>query len=231
MFIAPVEPDVASKAAEKTAAVPRSSIRRRVLERPSRARVVADARRRRLLGMMVDTEPEEYEVSEPASQPAAPAREGSYVPAGEPPSRAIRLSEGDRMRLRDQLSFERGDQREADTDGPLMMPPAPETRDFPSDNGLEDLRRQAELHRLRQARHRQDLRRMARRYPYSHGETTPQTLRGDVIGFSTSSLPPVPRTRDATLDAFLNTGEELGNIMHIATNDVGIDSVLKLFFG
>ncbi len=134
-----------------------------------------------MLGIILDNEIEEqteYEVVEPAGQGGAPPRDSNATSAMgfQPPSRAFRLSalaerEGERMRIRDQLSFERHHVSNSDMDGPLM-PPAPESRDF-----VEDQRRQlADLHRLRQARQRQELRRMARRRPVP----TPPYGDGDV---------------------------------------------------
>lgn len=107
-----------------------------------------------MLGLMPDTEPEEYEVSE-SQQDIPPNRTQLPSPASLQ-SRAMRMFEQERMRLRDPLSFER--QQPSNTeDGPLM-PPVPESRDYA---GIED--RQREIYRLRQVR--QDLRRMARRHP------------------------------------------------------------------
>ncbi|PVH84353.1 hypothetical protein DL98DRAFT_651587 [Cadophora sp. DSE1049] len=154
LFITPVEPEVASKAAEKIASGPRSSIRRQRTLRGPHARLTSEARRRRILGMMPEAEPEEFEVSE--GQQGSMADLPSLAPLH---SRAMRIveQERERARMRDALSFERQHPLNSDIDGPLM-PPVPESRDY---SFAEE--RQREIHRLRQVR--QDLRRMARRHP------------------------------------------------------------------
>ncbi|KAH7356630.1 hypothetical protein BKA65DRAFT_534440 [Rhexocercosporidium sp. MPI-PUGE-AT-0058] len=155
LFITPVEPAVASKAAEKIAAGPRSSIRRQRTLRGPHARLTAEVRRRRILGLMPEAEPEEFEVSE--------GQQGNMLAQVELPSpaalqmRAFRMVEQERMRMRDPLSFERQHPSNPDVDGPLM-PPVPESRDY---SVAEE--RHREIYRLRQVR--QDLRRMARRHP------------------------------------------------------------------
>ncbi len=117
-------------------------------------RLTAEARRRRMLGLMPENEPEEYEVSE--IQQEIPPNQAQLPSPASLQSRAMRMFEQERIRLRDPLSFER--QHPSNTeDGPLM-PPVPESRDYA---GIEE--RQREIYRLRQVR--QDLRRMARRHP------------------------------------------------------------------
>jgi hypothetical protein len=166
LFITPVEPEVAFKATEKVASGPRSAIRRQRTVRGPHARLSAETRRRRMLGIVSDARPEDFEVQilEPPS--GGPSNE-SEMPSGAPfQSRAIRMFEQERMRLRDTLSFERQHAPNSELDGPLM-PPVPESRDYA---GVEE--RQREIQRLRQVR--QDLRRMARRQP---APTPPYTDR------------------------------------------------------
>jgi hypothetical protein len=168
LFITPVEPEIASKATEKVASGPRSAIRRQRTVRGPHARLSAETRRRRMLGMVSDARPEDFEVQilEPPSGAGGPPNE-SEVPSGAPfQSRAMRIFEQERMRLRDTLSFERQHAPNSEMDGPLM-PPVPESRDYA---GIEE--RQREIQRLRQVR--QDIRRMARRQP---APTPPYTDR------------------------------------------------------
>ncbi|KAE8453023.1 hypothetical protein EG329_012210 [Mollisiaceae sp. DMI_Dod_QoI] len=152
IFITPVEPEVAAKSAEKAASGPRSSIRRQRTIRGPHARPSAEIRRRRMLGMIVDTEPEEYEISE--SRPGGVSAQNETRDAQ---ARSMGWFEQERMRLRDSLSFERQHPPGNEIDGPFM-PPVPESRDY---SGSEE--RQREILRLRAVR--QDLRRMARRRP------------------------------------------------------------------
>ncbi len=163
LFITPVEPEIASKAAEKVSSGPRSAIRRQRTVRGPHARLSAETRRRRMLGMVSDARPEDFEVHVLEPQSRGPSIE---LPSGPPfQSRAMRMFEQERMRLRDTLSFERQHAPNSEMDGPLM-PPVPESRDYA---GIEE--RQREIARLRQ---RQDLRRMARRHP---APTPPYTDR------------------------------------------------------
>jgi hypothetical protein len=170
LFITPVEPEVASKATEKVASGPRSSIRRQRTVRGPHARLSAETRRRRMLGMVSDARPEDFEVQilEPPSGAGGPPPPNESEMSSETPfqSRAMRMFEQERMRLRDTLSFERQHPASSEMDGPLM-PPVPESRDYA---GIEE--RQREIQRLRQVR--QDLRRMARRQP---APTPPYTDR------------------------------------------------------
>ncbi len=166
LFITPVEPEVAFKATEKVASGPRSAIRRQRTVRGPHARLSAETRRRRMLGIVSDARPEDFEVQilEPPS--GGPPNE-SEMPSGAPfQSRAMRMFEQERMRLRDTLSFERQHAPTSEIDGPLM-PPVPESRDY-----ARVEQRQREIERLRQVR--QDLRRMARRQP---APTPPYTDR------------------------------------------------------
>ncbi|TVY43327.1 hypothetical protein LSUB1_G001415 [Lachnellula subtilissima] len=130
LFVAPVEPQVASKAAEKPTAAPRSAIRRhRTLRGHITRPHVADTRRRRILSMVADTSPEEYEIWE--MQRASPPNDGESAS-----ERAHRLFQADQTRHRDTLSFEGQNPRatNAEVDGPLM-PPVPESRDY---SAIED---------------------------------------------------------------------------------------------
>jgi hypothetical protein len=166
LFITPVEPEVASKATEKVTSGPRSAIRRQRTVRGPHARLSAETRRRRMLGMVSDAHPEDFEVQVLEPQSGGPPNQ-SELPSGPPfQSRAMRMFEQERMRLRDTLSFERQHAPNSEMDGPLM-PPVPESRDYA---GIEE--RQREIQRLRQVR--QDLRRMARRHP---APTPPYTDR------------------------------------------------------
>ncbi|KAG4438420.1 hypothetical protein IFR05_006126 [Cadophora sp. M221] len=195
LFITPVEPEVASKAAEKIAAGPRSSIRRQRTLRGPHARLTAEARRRRILGLMPEAEPEEFEVSE--SQQGNMPNQVELRSSAALQMRALRMVEQERMRMHDSLSFERQHPSNPDVDGPLM-PPVPESRDY---SVAEE--RQREIYRLRQVR--QDLRRMARRHPAPTPPYTDSDLaflaRTDSPRLS-SSLTPVlspshqPTTRD-----------------------------------
>jgi hypothetical protein len=167
LFITPVEPEVAFQATEKVASGPRSAIRRQRTVRGPHARLSAETRRRRMLGIVSDARPEDFEVQilEPSS--GGPSHENEMRSGALFQSRgAMRMFEQDRMRLRDTLSFERQHAPHSEMDGPLM-PPVPESRDYA---GVEE--RQREIQRLRQVR--QDLRRMARRQP---APTPPYTDR------------------------------------------------------
>ncbi|KAK0107079.1 hypothetical protein ONS95_003788 [Cadophora gregata] len=184
LFITPVEPEVSSKAAEKIASGPRSSIRRQRTLRGPHARLTSEARRRRILGMMPEAEPEEFEVSE--GQQANISDLPSSVPV------ASRV-------WRDALSFERQHPPNSDIDGPLM-PPVPESRDY---SFAEE--RQREIHRLRQVR--QDLRRMARRHPAPTPPYTDSDLaflaRTDSPRLSSSMTPVLsPSRHTSTGDSF-----------------------------
>jgi hypothetical protein len=165
LFITPAEPEVASKAAEKVTSGPRSAIRRQRTVRGPHARLSAESRRRRMLGMVSDAPPEDFEVQVLGPHFGGPNQ--IELPSGAPfQSRAMRMFEQERMRLRDSLSFERQHAPNSEMDGPLM-PPVPESRDYA---GIEE--RHREITRLRQVR--QDLRRMARRHP---APTPPYTDR------------------------------------------------------
>ncbi|KUJ11996.1 uncharacterized protein LY89DRAFT_738622 [Mollisia scopiformis] len=148
LFITPVEPEVAAKP-EKATAGPRSSIRRQRTIRGPHSRPSAEIRRRRMLGMLADAEPEDFEPSENRQRVPTSDR------TGELDGRS--MFEQERMRLRDTLSFERQHRPSNEIDG-LFMPPVPESRDY---SGTEE--RQREILRLRAIR--QDLRRVARRRP------------------------------------------------------------------
>ena len=121
---------MASKAAEKPTAAPRSAIRRhRTLRGHITRPHIADTRRRRILSMVADTSPEEYEIWE--MQRASPPNDGESAS-----ERAHRLFQAGQTRHRDTLSFERQSPRatNAEVDGPLM-PPVPESRDY---SAIED---------------------------------------------------------------------------------------------
>jgi hypothetical protein len=125
---------------------------------------------------MADLErPEEYEVVEPATHGGAPPRDEDMTPAQLLASRYYR-SDYERMRLRDQLSFERQRIGTSDNDGP-SLPPAPESEDYHTrlETVRQIQRREREHFQLQEARRRQELRRMARRRtaptpPYVEGE-------------------------------------------------------------
>lgn len=166
---------MASKAAEKTAARPRSSIRR--LRTVGHPRMSPETRRRRIIGRMADFErAEEYEVVEPDTPGGAPPRDEDNIIVPQE-------TDYERLRLHDQLSFERQRTGAEDNDGP-SLPPAPESEDFNSSSRLEALRmihrsvaRDREAYQLQEARRRQELRRMARRRtaptpPYVEGDMT-----------------------------------------------------------
>ncbi|KAF4637344.1 hypothetical protein G7Y89_g740 [Cudoniella acicularis] len=154
LFIAPVEPEVASKVTEKSASVPRSAIRRHRTFRGYNARThAAETRRRRILSTAADTTAEEYEVWE--MQRTSPSNDGELSSVASHRERLHRIFEADRTRSRGPiLSFERRSPPDAEADGPLPMPPVPETRDYYAIG-----ERQSEFNRLRQ---RHELRRLAR---------------------------------------------------------------------
>ncbi|TVY13706.1 hypothetical protein LARI1_G007462 [Lachnellula arida] len=171
LFVAPVEPQVASKATEKPTAAPRSAIRRHRTLRGHIARPhVADTRRRRILSMVADTTPEEYEIWE--MQRASPPNDGESAS-----ERAHRLFQ---TRYRDTLSFERQTPRatNSEVDGPLM-PPVPESRDY---SAIEDHQQ-----RMRQIRPRLATRRNL--------APTPQYTEANLASLlrMPSDSPPPPR--------------------------------------
>lgn len=142
---------MASKASEKTAAVPRSAIRRHRRVRGSTARSQAlEARRRRLLSMTNEPNSNELE-RDPSLTPGELSTTESIQ--RQAARIAERESELEREYLRSRIQLGRhGRGNEPDEDGPSMMPPVPETRDYYSF-------RRGELSRLRQ---RSELQRLAR---------------------------------------------------------------------
>lgn len=157
IFVTPVEPQVAAKAAEKVPTGPRSSIRRQRTIRGPQARVSAETRRRRMLGMVGEANPGDYEVWENRQTSRSPPNEPDITSVASLHARAHRMFEDERMRLRDTLSFERQHPPTREIDGPLM-PPVPESRDY---SAFDERRR--EIQRLHDVR--RDLRRIARRRP------------------------------------------------------------------
>jgi hypothetical protein len=149
---------MASKATEKNAQGPRSSIRRQRTIRGPHARLSAENRRRRMLGMVADSNTD-YEFLE--SQQRSPPHEAEASSIASLQARAHRLFDDERMRLRDTMSFERQHLHppHTDIDGPLM-PPVPESRDY---SGIDERERRREIQRLHEVR--RDLRRIARRRP------------------------------------------------------------------
>ena len=120
---------------EKPTAAPRSAIRRhRTLRGPHARPHAVETRRRRILSMVADTTPEEYEVWE--MQRASPPNDGELTSGAYIQERAHRIFEAGQTRLRDTLSFERQNPRatNSEMDGPLM-PPVPESRDY---SAIED---------------------------------------------------------------------------------------------
>jgi len=128
---------------------------------------------------MAEANPEEFEVH--VLEPQG-ANQIELPSAASLQSRAMRLFEQERMRLRDTLSFERQHPPNSEMDGPFM-PPVPESRDY---TGIEE--RQREILRLRQVR--QDLRRMARRHP---APTPPYTDRDAEYMVRSATGPDSPR--------------------------------------
>ncbi|KAL2073613.1 hypothetical protein VTL71DRAFT_10939 [Oculimacula yallundae] len=190
LFITPVEPEVASKAAEKIASQPRSSIRRQRTLRGPHARLTAEARRRRILGLM--PEAEQYEDVPEGQRGNEPNyTEGDSLASSSGLSRALRL---ERLRMRDPLSFEREHASILHIDGPLM-PPVPESRDY---SVAEE--RQREIYRLRHAR--QSLRRMSRRHPAPTPPYTDMDLaftrQADSPRLSSSLTPVLSPSRQAS---------------------------------
>jgi hypothetical protein len=156
IFVAPAEPDVASKGAEKIASVPRSSIRRQRAVRRSHPPVSVENIRRRMQGMAADSNTA-YEIWENTERERRPSPRDAEEPPAASQARGSRAFDDERMRLRETLSFERQHLPNVEIDGPLM-PPVPEPRDYSS----ADVRRR-EIQRLLEVR--RDLRRIARRRP------------------------------------------------------------------
>lgn len=186
LFITPVEPEVAAKSAEKAASGPRSSIRRQRTIRGSHSRPSAEIRRRRMLGMLADVEPEEHE---PAERPRIPSYDRNATREYEGRTMGM-LDQSERMRLRDTLSFERQHPPSNEIDGPFM-PPVPESRDY---SGTEE--RQREILRLRAMR--QDLRRIARRRPAPTPPYTDAELSVTMIMNNTGPAIDSPRPSSLT---------------------------------
>ncbi|RDL38066.1 uncharacterized protein BP5553_05499 [Venustampulla echinocandica] len=165
LFITPVEPEVAPKAADKSAtAAARSTIRRqRTVRGPNSRSNAAEIRRRRILSMVADTTPDDYEAWE--LRQASPSNDGEEQDPAVAPGRLERRGEElhhsimrrfgrDRNRDREPepVSLERENPPSAqDGSAASMMPPVPETRDFYAVGP-----RRHELNRLR---HRQNFRR------------------------------------------------------------------------
>jgi len=194
IFIAPVEPDVAAKATEKVASGLRSSIRRQRTVRGPQARLSAENRRRRMLGMVGDINGDNYEVWENAHRSPPEVADATPV-ASIQAAQAHRMFERERMRLRDNLSFERRYPPVTEVDAPLM-PPVPESTEFNdtiSDQEQIRLRHFAERRIERERSHdaRRDLRRIARRRP---APTPPYSEREVSLRESSNSprLSPTP---------------------------------------
>lgn len=192
IFVAPAEPGTAAKAAEKATSGLRSSIRRQRTVRGPQARLSAETRRRRMLGIVSgDPTPGDYEVWERQTS-QSPPEDTDLTSAtsltGRARARAYRMFEDERMRLRDTLSFERQPPPARDPDGPLM-PPVPESRDYTS---FEERRR--EIQRLHDVR--RDLRRIARRRP---APTPPYTETDLAFMARTASDSPQPSSQTPTL--------------------------------
>lgn len=141
---------MASKASEKTASVPRSPIRRHQTVRSGgTARSQAlEARRRRLLSMPNDPTSNELELDSSLTPGELTASESIQRQAAR-----IAEREGDLEReyLRSRIHLgRRGRGNDPNDDGPSMMPPVPETRDYYSfrRDELSRLRQRSELQRL-----------------------------------------------------------------------------------
>lgn len=172
---------MASKAAEKPTAAPRSAIRRhRTLRGHITRPEVADTRRRRILSMVADTTPEEYEIWE--MQRASPPNDGESAS-----ERAHRLFT---TRYRDTLSFERQTPRatNSEVDGPLM-PPVPESRDY---SAIEDHQQRMRQIRPRLGTTRRNLAPIPQ-YPEEPTE---------------ANLAPLPRTHPDSLIRPLSPGDQ-----------------------
>jgi len=213
LFITPIEPEVASKAAEKTAARPRSSIRR--LRPVGHPRMSPETRRRRIIGRFMEFDRlDDFYVVEPNTQGGAPPRDDDITPASLPSGRPYHSNTSpdyERMRLRDQLSFERQHTGNSDNESP-SLPPAPESEDFNA-RELDVLRQQSERQlqrserlnqQLLQARRRQDLRRMARR----RAAPTPPYLEGDT-GFWPRSNRSEPEERRSVLSSAMSSSRRI----------------------
>ncbi|KAG9228412.1 hypothetical protein BJ875DRAFT_446899 [Amylocarpus encephaloides] len=170
LFITPIEPEGAAKAAEKNAAGPRSAIRRQRTLRGSSARVHNLDRRRRIMPLAADPSPEEYEAWE--TQRLSPPSESELDTVASLQGLAQRTIEvEERMRSRDTPPIEsrarlpdppqrrttpsEGSSRNTPnvaSNGSSRMPPVPETRDYYSQG-------RGELSRLRAI---SDIQRLAR---------------------------------------------------------------------
>ena len=157
IFVVPTEPDVAIKAAEKAASASRSAIRRQRAVRRSQAPVSVENIRRRMQGIVTDSNSDRYEIWENAARDQRPSPRRADELSSASHARGARGLEEERMRLRDSISFERQHPPNVVIDGPLM-PPAPEPRDYTT----TEMRRRDIQHLLEV---RRDLRRIARRRP------------------------------------------------------------------
>ncbi|CZS90622.1 uncharacterized protein RAG0_01641 [Rhynchosporium agropyri] len=143
LFITPVEPEVAFKASEKIASQSRSSIRRHRTLRGPHARLTAEARRRRIHGLLPEAEQYVSYQDEVLEGQRANGPTLVEVPSlSSLQARSLRL---ERMRMRDPLSYERHRASNPEIDGPLM-PPVPESRDY---SEAEVLQRHREAQSLR----------------------------------------------------------------------------------
>jgi hypothetical protein len=162
----PTEPDAASKAAEKVTSGPRSSIRRQRTVRGPHARLAAETRRRRMLGLVTGFNGNgDYEVWE--GQRTSPPHESGIPPVASSQAPGPRMFDDERMRLRDTLSFERQHTTNMEADGPLL-PPAPESRDYhPVALSPEAQREVLRIHEIRRNLQRLARRRTAPTPPYT----------------------------------------------------------------
>ncbi|EHK97979.1 hypothetical protein GLAREA_05317 [Glarea lozoyensis ATCC 20868] len=147
LFITPVEPEVVIEATEKTAAGPRSAIRRqRTLRGPNARAAILDSRRRRILSTVADVSPEEYEIWE--MQRTSPPADVEAREIDITHRRGAQRLLAEAERLRESLGIERRN-RSNEPDGPSMMPPVPETRDYYGIRGeLAAPRQPSDLQRL-----------------------------------------------------------------------------------
>lgn len=107
--------------------------------------------------MAANSSTERYDVWENGGRDQRPPVRRSDELSSASLARGARALEDERMRLRDNISFERQNPQNGVIDGPLM-PPVPEPRDY----SAAEVRRR-EIQRLLEVR--RDIRRMARRLP------------------------------------------------------------------
>lgn len=144
LFRTPVERDVALKAADKSTAVSRSTIRRRAIQDARDARARAEARRYRIITAGIEGENEALGLSD-IQRSSHPNEIELPSSAFFQPRTMMRMFEQEPTTARDPPSFER--QQPASTEDSPPMPPVPESRDYAGSD-----ERQRIIYRARQIR-------------------------------------------------------------------------------